>query len=122
MAAPAPQAIGTPFGRKGRYWAAGYHTGVDLLTPTGTDIKAPADSKIIHAGHGGWGAAYGVQVIGECKGTDGRTYRWVAAHLSREIVSVGQQVKLGDKIGDSDSTGNVTGPHLHFEVRYATKS
>lgn len=122
MAAPATQRIGTRFGTKGRYWAAGFHTGVDFLTPTGTTLRAPADSKIIFAGRGGWGAAYGIHVIGECKGTDGKTYRWITAHMSSEVVPAGQQVKLGQTLGRSGATGNVTGPHCHFEVRAYNRS
>ncbi len=116
MAAPASQSIGTKYGVKGNMWAAGHHTGVDFLTPTGTTLKAPVDSKIIHAGTGGWGAAYGIHVIGECK-VGGKTYRWITAHMSKVSVKAGQQVKLGATLGKSGATGNVTGPHCHFEVR-----
>ena len=119
MSAPSTYAIGTKYGVKGNMWAAGHHTGVDFLSPTGKSIKAPVRSKIIFAGRGGWGQAYGIHVIGEGKGTDGKTYRWIVAHLEREIVTAGQVVERGKVLGYSDSTGNVTGPHCHFEVRHA---
>lgn len=116
MAAPANVPIGTKYGVPGSMWAAGHHTGVDYLTPTGTTLKAPAKSKIIHAGTGGWGRAYGIHVIGEVV-LSGRTYRWITAHMSSTSVSAGQTVTLGQTLGKSGATGNVTGPHCHFEVR-----
>lgn len=113
---PANVAIGTRYGVKGKYWKAGYHTGVDYLTPIGTTLVAPADSKIIHAGGGGWGSAYGIHVIGESR-LSGKTYRWITAHMSRVSVKPGQQVAAGDTLGKSGDTGNVTGPHTHLELR-----
>lgn len=119
MAAITDCKLGTRFKVPGKLWAAGYHTGVDFLTPSGSPLKAPADSRIIHAGTGGWGAAYGIHVIGEGKGADGKTYRWITAHMSSVAVKKGQNVKVGANLGKSGATGNVTGPHVHFEVRTA---
>lgn len=116
MAKPTTYPLGTAFGRKGRYWAAGYHTGVDYLTPTGSSIVAAIGGKVIHAGRGGWGAAYGIHVVVESR-VAGRTYRTIYAHLASESVSVGQVLATGQALGRSNSTGNVTGPHLHMEVR-----
>lgn len=116
MAAPASSKIGTKYGVKGDLWAAGHHTGVDILTPSGTTLKAAANGKVIHAGRGGWGSAYGIHVIVQSV-VGGRIYRWMTAHMSSVSVKVGQTVKLGDKLGKSGATGHVTGPHCHFEAR-----
>lgn len=106
--------ITTPFGKPGS-WAAGEHTGVDLGAPHGTPVVAATAGRIIHTGCGGWGQAYGLHVIIE--GTDGYQYGYM--HLSSETVKVGQKVKPGERIGKVGSTGNSTGPHLHFEKRRA---
>lgn len=97
-------------------WAAGYHPGVDFQANVGTAVYAPDHSRIIHAGRGGWGGAYGIHVIGECE-VNGVVHRWICAHLSKVSVRIGDIVKPGDRIGSSGATGNTFGPHLHFEVR-----
>ncbi|MEU1827162.1 peptidoglycan DD-metalloendopeptidase family protein [Streptomyces abikoensis] len=97
------------FGQSGGRWSAG-HTGLDLAAPTGSPIYAPADGKVIFAGNGG---AYGNLTKIEHTGGVVTFY----AHQSVFGVSVGQQVKRGDKIGVVGATGNVSGPHLHWEVR-----
>lgn len=112
---PAPQKTGTGYHVKGD-WAAGYHTGIDILSPTGTTLVAPCDSVIIHAGNGGWGSAYGIHIIGETK-IGSKKYRWITAHMKSVGVRVGQAVRINEHIGVSDDTGNTTGPHCHFEVR-----
>ncbi len=61
----------------------------------------------------GWGGAYGNQVV--IKMHDGTYTQY--GHLSSIGVSVGQSVSAGQQIGLSGATGNVTGPHLHFEAR-----
>lgn len=115
---PVVAKIGTAYGVPGKHWAAGHHTGVDFLCITGTPIHAPAPSVIKHVGWGGWGTAYGIHVIGETT-YNGVTYRWLAAHLSKVQpgLAAGSIVDTGHQIGLSGATGNVTGPHLHFEVR-----
>ena len=60
----------------------------------------------------GWGGAYGNTVV--VQHSDGTQTRY--AHLASIHVSVGQSVTAGQHIGDVGSTGNSTGPHLHFEV------
>jgi len=116
MTAPTTYPVGTKYRAKGKYWARGYHTGVDYLAPTGSKVKAPDDSEILHAGRGGWGEAYGIHVVGRCE-VDGIAYEWIVAHLSRVEVKAGQRVTNGTLLGLSGATGNVTGPHVHFEVR-----
>ena len=86
------------------------HTGIDIAVPTGTQVKTTMDGKVIHAGWNTQG--YGNLVI-----VENGAYRTYYAHLSSIPVSVGDEVKAGTVIGLSGSTGNSTGPHLHYEIR-----
>ncbi|MEU7072767.1 transglycosylase family protein [Streptomyces narbonensis] len=108
--APIAAGIGTSYGTRGSSWSSGYHTGVDFPVPTGTSVKAVADARVVSAG---WGGAYGYQVV--LRHEDGRYSQY--AHLSALAVREGQRVQGGQRIGRSGSTGNSSGPHLHFEVR-----
>lgn len=88
------------------------HNGIDLAAPTGTPIYATADGIVERANYFG---SYGNYIqIGHGNAIETRF-----AHLSRIIVSDGQQVRKGDLIGYVGSTGRSTGPHLHYEVRIA---
>ncbi|MFF2780697.1 transglycosylase family protein [Streptomyces sp. NPDC058052] len=108
--APVAAGVGTRYGKPGSSWSSGYHTGVDFPVPTGTTVKAVADGRIVSAG---WGGAYGYQIV--VRHDDGRYSQY--AHLSALSVREGQRVTGGQRIGRSGSTGNSSGPHLHFEVR-----
>ncbi|MFF4118141.1 peptidoglycan DD-metalloendopeptidase family protein [Streptomyces sp. NPDC001714] len=103
-------AVGTGYHVAGSMWSSGYHTGVDFVVPTGTPVKAAGAGTVVTAG---WGGAYGNQVV--IRLTDG--YYAQYGHLSALSVSVGQTVTVGQQVGLSGATGNVTGPHLHFEIR-----
>ncbi|WP_405494016.1 transglycosylase family protein [Streptomyces sp. NBC_00096] len=91
-------------------WAAGHHTGIDFAVSTGTPVKAAAAGTVVSSG---WQGAYGNAVV--IKHDDGRYT--LSAHLSSATASTGERVSAGEQIGRSGSTGNSTGPHLHFEVR-----
>ncbi|WP_225826567.1 transglycosylase family protein [Streptomyces naphthomycinicus] len=110
IVAPVTATVGTGYHVAGSHWSKGYHTGVDFLVPTGTSVKAAAAGHVVAAG---WGGSYGYQVV--LRHADGRYTQY--AHLSAISVRVGQSVTAGQRLGRSGSTGNVTGPHLHFEVR-----
>jgi len=69
--------------------------------------------RVIHVGWGGWGSAYGVQVIID----HGGGMRAAYCHLSRTSVANGANVSEGQQIGNVGTTGNSTGPHLHIECR-----
>jgi murein DD-endopeptidase MepM/ murein hydrolase activator NlpD len=73
-------------------------------------VRAVAGGRVVSAG---WGGAYGYQVV--IRHSDGKYSQY--AHLSALTVRPGQPVAGGQRIGRSGSTGNTTGPHLHFEVR-----
>lgn len=110
VVAPVDAPIGTPYHASGSHWSKGYHTGVDFLVPTGTSVQAVEAGQVVTAG---WGGSYGYQVV--IRHADGRYSQY--AHLSAISVRAGQSVSAGRRIGRSGSTGNATGPHLHFEVR-----
>jgi murein DD-endopeptidase MepM/ murein hydrolase activator NlpD len=98
---------GDRFGPRG----ARFHSGVDYTAARGTAIAAAGAGEVTYAGAlaGGWGR---VVTIGH--GADVRT---MYAHLSSIRVRVGQRVEAGETIGLVGSSGNASGPHLHFEVR-----
>ncbi|MHB9757501.1 M23 family metallopeptidase [Streptomyces sp. BYX5S] len=108
--APVDGASGTGYGNSGSMWSSGSHTGADFSVPTGTSVKAIADGTVVSAGDGG---AYGNEVVIEH--ADGHFSEY--AHLSSINVAQGAKVTAGQEIAKSGATGNVTGPHLHFEVR-----
>lgn len=86
------------------------HAGVDIPGPTGQPIYAAADGTVVRAGgYGGYGNAVVIQH------EDGMST--VYAHQARVAVSAGEEVLAGDTIGYVGSTGNSTGPHVHFEIR-----
>jgi len=97
------------FGESSRLWST-VHTGLDFAAPTGSPIVAVASGVVTEAG---WAGAYGYRTIVTL--SDG-TELWFC-HQSSIAVDVGDQVDRGVQIGKVGSTGNVTGPHLHLEVR-----
>jgi len=90
------------------------HAGVDLAVPVGTPIVAAADGRVTRAG---WYGGYGNYTCVEHYQVDGQRLSTCYGHQSKLLVSVGQQVRAGQVIGLSGSTGASTGPHVHFEVR-----
>jgi len=88
-----------------------FHKGVDLSAPAGTNVRATADGVVIHSAFDRSG--YGRLVVVE-HGNGLQTYY---AHLSKFYVREGQEVRRGDAVGAVGSTGRVTAPHLHYEVR-----
>lgn len=85
------------------------HKGLDIKGPNGAPVKSMAKGKVIFAGvKGGYGNcvmikhAHGIETL--------------YGHLSRIKVAVGQNIMIGQQIGNIGSTGRSTGPHLHYEV------
>lgn len=102
--------VSTAYQAGSSLWSSGSHTGIDFHASTGTTVHAVGVGTVVEAG---WGGAYGNQVV--IKMHDGTYTQY--GHLSSIGVSVGQSVSAGQQIGLSGATGNVTGPHLHFEAR-----
>ncbi|WP_405465597.1 LysM peptidoglycan-binding domain-containing M23 family metallopeptidase [Streptomyces anulatus] len=102
--------VTTQYRASGASWSSGYHTGSDFQATSGTPVLAIGPGTVVSAGNSG---SYGNEVV--IKHEDGMYSQY--AHQSSLNVSVGQTVTGGQQIGLSGSTGNSTGPHLHFEVR-----
>ncbi|OEU95327.1 peptidase [Streptomyces abyssalis] len=102
------------FGKGGDRWSS-KHSGQDFAVPTGTPVKSVSSGTVVKAGPNGAGdgSSYGNAIVIKHKNGTYSQY----AHLSKLNVKAGQQVKTGEKIGLSGSTGNSSGPHLHFEIR-----
>ncbi len=88
------------------------HLGLDIAAPRGTQIQASHDGIVIYAGNGFRG--YGKLVMVEF----GDRWATLYSHLSRITVREGQWIKRGQKLGVIGRTGNASGIHLHYEIRY----
>lgn len=91
------------------------HKGLDISGPTGAPVKAMAKGEVAFAGtKGGFGNCI---VLKHDNG-----FETLYGHLSKILVHPGEQIEVGEQIGDIGSTGRSTGPHLHYEVhRYGQK-
>jgi murein DD-endopeptidase MepM/ murein hydrolase activator NlpD len=104
-----PYQLTAGFGKAGDRWSHD-HSGQDFAVNTGTEVDTVHTGTVVKAG---WGGAYGNRIVIEHAPGQYSEY----AHLSKIDVGVGQHVNTGQEIGLSGATGNVTGPHLHFEIR-----
>ncbi|OEU86026.1 peptidase [Streptomyces abyssalis] len=102
--------LSTPYQSSGGLWSSGSHTGVDFSAGEGTEVRSVASGEVVEAGSDG---SFGNSIV--IKHRDGTYTQY--GHLSSLSVSAGQTVKAGQQIALSGSTGNTTGPHLHFEAR-----
>jgi murein DD-endopeptidase MepM/ murein hydrolase activator NlpD len=102
VAGPVVSGFGPRWGRM--------HEGIDIAVGSGTPVHASASGTVIHAG---WLGGYGLLVVVDHGGGLSTAY----AHNSSISVGVGQQVSQGEVLSLSGSTGNSSGPHVHFEVR-----
>ena len=103
---PVQGAVTSGFGMR---WGR-MHDGIDIAVPTGTPVHAAAAGIVIYAS---WMTGYGNLVVID----HGNGLATAYAHNSSLVVTVGQHVEQGRTISLSGSTGNSTGPHVHFEVR-----
>ncbi len=110
---PVSGPITSPFGMRSDPLGRGFrmHTGIDIGAPQGSTVAASAGGRIIYAG---WEGGYGNTIIIDHGGQASTLY----GHLSQIFVSNGQDVQRGQAIGAVGCTGNCTGPHLHFEIRF----
>ena len=90
------------------------HTGTDIAATTGTKIKSATDGQVVLASEeGDYGKHIKIQ-IGEVS--------IIYAHCNSLYVKEGEQIKQGQEIAEVGSTGNSTGPHLHFEIRISERT
>lgn len=87
-----------------------FHRGIDFAgKPIGEPIATPVAGKVLYSAHyNGWGNLIGIQ--------DSSGFIHLFAHLDKTLKSVGELVKSGDIVGLNGSTGNSTGPHLHYQI------
>ncbi|GHF42795.1 peptidase [Streptomyces mashuensis] len=97
------------FGGTGAHWS-GHHSGQDFAVPTGTPVRSVGAGTVLFTGCGG---PFGMSLVVQHDGGWFSQY----AHLAATLPAPGTRVRAGDWIGLSGTTGNSTGPHLHFEVR-----
>jgi murein DD-endopeptidase MepM/ murein hydrolase activator NlpD len=90
-----------------------FHSGLDIGAPMGAPVVAAGSGIIVSAG---WFGGYGKAIVIQHNGIQQTLY----GHLSEVFVQPGQRIEQGTVIGRVGSTGNSTGPHLHFETRVAT--
>ena len=102
------------------YSSGGWHGGIDFPCSTGSRVVAAQDGIVITVKRLNYSYGYYVMIY---HGTDskGRSVVTLYAHNSSILVGVGDTVKRGQQIAKSGSTGNSTGPHCHFEVRFDGK-
>jgi murein DD-endopeptidase MepM/ murein hydrolase activator NlpD len=119
---PEPQAqISQPFGPSSFWFEPAYgayphfHTGIDLVEPFGSPVFAADDGIVALVGSSSSG--YGTYVVIAHAGGLDTLY----GHLSTALVKAGQTVTQGTPVGLEGSSGNSTGPHLHFELRINQK-
>jgi murein DD-endopeptidase MepM/ murein hydrolase activator NlpD len=102
------------FGSDGARWAH-RHTGQDFAVPIGSPVRAVGAGRVVTVSCGG---PFGIEVVIEHPGG----YYTQYAHLAAVAVDQGERVATGQWIGQSGTSGNSTGPHLHFEVRITPES
>lgn len=102
------------YGNPSARYVSGRHTGLDIGGKTGDAIWAAHDGRVIRAG---WNGPYGNEVAVQHSSGLVTSYH----HMSRIDVTLGRVVSAGTRLGSMGSTGNSTGPHLHFEVRINNK-
>ena len=103
--------ISSKFGYRHIFGSLDFHSGIDVVVPTGTKLYAGDGGKVIDAGKSG--NSFGTYV----KIDHGNGFVTIYAHMSKVTVKTGDLVNKGDLIGYSGATGRVTGPHVHYEFR-----
>jgi len=87
------------------------HKGLDIAAPYGSPVRAMAKGSVEFAGlRGGFGNCIMLK--------HGNGFETLYGHLSKILVKVGQQINIGQQIGNVGSTGRSTGPHLHYEIHH----
>jgi len=106
---PARGTVTSPFGWRIFSARPNYHTGIDIALPYRSQVMATGSGRVVGSG---WQPGYGWCVLVQHAGG----YSTLYAHLSDPLVALGDEVKPGDVIALSGSSGMSTGPHLHYEI------
>ena len=108
---PANGQVTSPFGRRGMGGYGEFHPGIDIAAAMGTPVVATADGIVVQSqwDDGGYGKLVEID--------HGNGIHTLYGHNSKIVVANGQEVKKGQLIAYSGSTGYSTGPHVHYEVR-----
>lgn len=102
--------VSQAYGNQSSRYASGAHDGLDIAVPVGTKVAALTDGEVVFAGDAGAdGQRVGIRM------DNGKTYYY--GHLSSIGVKVGDRVGRGQTVAAAGSTGNSTGPHVHFELQ-----
>lgn len=115
---PLNGSISSPFGRRSapNQMASTAHKGIDIAVNVNTPVKSAGNGEVTFTGYDANGYGRFMDVShGTINGTKVTT-RY--GHLNRFVAGVGQKVKKGEAIAYSGNTGNTTGPHLHFELKF----
>lgn len=102
------------FGDRSSMWSSGMHTGLDFAAPSGTPIRSIAAGVVKQASYDG---AYGYKTVVSLPGGGEVWY----CHQDRLAVRKGQRLAPGEVLGYVGWTGNVTGAHLHMEIRHGDR-
>ncbi|QIC46304.1 phage tail tape measure protein [Lysinibacillus sphaericus] len=106
--------ISSNYGQRG----GEFHRGVDIASPLGSRLDAPVSGKVIKAGDAtanGMSWTYGNLVVIQ----DDSGVKHIMAHMDKVVAKIGDYVQAGTQIGTVGSTGNSTGPHVHYEQNTA---
>jgi murein DD-endopeptidase MepM/ murein hydrolase activator NlpD len=113
LSSPAPQTSSYGWRTHPITGSRRFHSGIDIGAPMGAPVVSTGSGTIVSAG---WFGGYGKAIVIQHNGIQQTLY----GHLSEVFVQPGQRIEQGMVIGRVGSTGNSTGPHLHFESRVAT--
>ena len=113
LSSPAPTTSGFGWRTHPITGSRRFHSGVDIGAPMGAPVVAAGTGVVMSSG---WLGGYGKTIVIQHNGVQQTLY----GHLSEVFVQPGQSIEQGTVIGRVGSTGNSTGPHLHFESKIAT--
>lgn len=106
---PARGIVTSDFGWRTFRGRANFHSGIDVALPHGSQVLATGSGTVVGSG---WQPGFGWSILVQ----HGDGYNTLYAHLSRTVAVVGDRVAPGSLLGLSGSSGNSTGPHLHYEI------
>lgn len=108
--------ISSNFGNRNLNGKSDNHRGIDIAMQRGTRVDANISGKVIASGRAGkdndYHSSYGNIVVIQ----DANNLKHIYAHLDKAVAKLGSTIEVGQQVGTVGSTGNSTGPHLHYEI------